>query len=118
MAKWERISIFALRTSNLQNMEKKYRNIPDEPAMASEPAVAYGHIHTQAPVFSSYQMQILDSIANVKSEQELCDIKNLIAEYFSNKALDAIDKLCEDGTLSTETIQSWQSEHMRTPYKY
>ena len=29
-----------------------------------------------------------------------------------------MDKLCEDGTLSTETIQSWQSEHMRTPYKY
>ena len=60
--------------------------------------------------------KILDSIANVKNEQELCDIKNLIAEYFSNKALDAMDKLCEDGTLSTETIQSWQSEHMRTPY--
>lgn len=52
------------------------------------------------------------------NNQELCDIKNLKAEYFSNKALDAMDKLCEDGTLSTETIQSWQSEHMRTPYKY
>ena len=52
------------------------------------------------------------------NNQELCDIKNLIAESFSNKALDAMDKLCEDGTLSNETIQSWQSEHMRTPYKY
>lgn len=45
------------------------------------------------------------------NNQALCDIKNLIAEYFSNKALDAMDKLCEDGALSTETIQSWQSEH-------
>ena len=52
------------------------------------------------------------------NNQALCDIKNLIAEYFSNKALDAMDKLCEDRTLSNETIQSWQSEHMRTPYNY
>ena len=51
------------------------------------------------------------------NNQELCDIKNHIAESFSNKALDAMDKLCEEGTLSTETIQAWQSEHMRTPYK-
>lgn len=72
---WERMSIFAIRTSKSENMYKP-------------------------------------------NNQELCDIKNLIAEYFSNKALDAMDRLCEDGTLSTETIQSWQLEHMRTPYKY
>ena len=99
-------------------MDKPYHNIPDDSAMANEPVIAYGRVHAPVPVFSKYQMQILDSIANVKNEQELCDIKNLIAEYFSNKALDAMDKLCEDGTLSIETIQSWQSEHMRTPYKY
>ena len=99
-------------------MDRPYQNIPDDSAMANESAVAYGRAHTQVPVFSKYQMQILDSIANVKSEQELCDIKNLIAESFSNKALDAMDKLCEDGALSNETIQSWQSEHMRTPYNY
>ena len=83
-------------------MDKPYHNIPDDSAMVSEPAIAYGRVHAPVPVFSKYQMQILDSIANVKNEQELCDIKNLIAEYF----------------LSTETIQSWQSGHMRTPYKY
>ena len=98
-------------------MDKPYQNIPDDSAMANEPVIAYGRVHTQVPVFSKYQMQILDSIANVKNEQELCDIKNLIAEYFSNKALDAMDKLCKDETLSNEAIQSWQSKHMRTPYQ-
>ena len=97
-------------------MDKDYHSIPDDSAMVNEPAAAYGRAYAPTPVFSKYQMQILDSIANVKNEQELCDIKNLIAEYFSNKALDAMDKLCEDGTLSIEEIQSWQSEHMRTPY--
>ena len=67
-------------------------------------------------VFTPYQMQILDSIANVHSDQELCDIRNLIAEYFSNKALDEMDKLCQEGTLSTPMIQSWSTEHFRTAY--
>ena len=103
---------------NLKNMDKPYQNIPDDSAMANEPVIAYGRVHTQVPVFSKYQMQILDSIANVKSEQELCDIKNLIAEYFSNKALDAMDKLCNEGKLSVKEIESWSSDHDRTPYVY
>lgn len=70
-----------------------------------------------AQVFSTYQMQILDSISQVRSEKELCDIRDLIAEYFSNKALDAMDSLCQMGTLTTETIQSWSKEHLRTAYK-
>jgi len=67
-------------------------------------------------VFSPYQMQILDSISLVNDEQEMRDIRNLIAEYFSNKVLDAMDQLCDDGKLSTSAIESWSSEHMRTPY--
>ena len=69
-----------------------------------------------AQVFSPYQMQILDSIADVRSDKELCDIRDLIAEYFSNKALDEMDQLCKDGKLSTPMIQSWSKEHMRTAY--
>lgn len=70
-----------------------------------------------AQIFSTYQMQILDSIAAVQSDREMCDIRDLIAEYFSNKALDAMDKLCESGKLTTATIQSWSKEHLRTPYR-
>ena len=69
-----------------------------------------------AQAFTTYQMQILDSIANVKDEQELCDIRDLIAQYFSNKALDAMDALCNAGTLSTQKIESWAKEHNRIPY--
>lgn len=69
-----------------------------------------------ASVFSTYQMQILDSIAAVQSDREMSDIRDLIAAYFSNKALDAMDKLCDSGKLSTATIQSWSKEHLRTPY--
>ena len=66
--------------------------------------------------FSPYQMQILDCISRVNDDKEMCDIRDLISEYFSNKALDAMDKLCESGQLSMETIQSWSTGHLRTPY--
>ena len=87
-----------------------------ESQMASEPIPTYG-VHS-APVFSSYQMQILDSIANVHDENEMREIRDLIADYFSNKALDAMDKLCEEGKISDAEVESWHSEHLRTPYNY
>ena len=61
-------------------------------------------------------MQILDSIAAVKNENELRDIRDLIAQYFSEKALNAMDELCNAGALNTRTIESWSSQHLRTPY--
>lgn len=87
-----------------------------ESQMAAESAVAYG-AHS-APAFSSYQMQILDSIANVHDENEMREIRDLIADYFSNKALDTMDRLCDEGKLSDAEIESWHSEHLRTPYNY
>lgn len=96
-------------------MAKEYTYPEEKPQMVSEsPVMAY----RTAPVFTGYQMQILDSIANVKDENDMLEIRNLIAEYFSNKALDAMDKLCDEGRLSNQTIESWHSEHMRTPYRY
>lgn len=73
---------------------------------------------TTSSGLTRYQMQILESIAKVKNDDELREIRNLIAEYFSKKALDAMDRLCDDGLLTTETIESWHSQHLRTPYKY
>lgn len=95
---------------------KQYTIEEQRPQNVNESEVAY-NVST-APVFTSYQMQILDSIANVKDEHDMLEIRNLIAEYFSNKALDAMDKLCDEGKLSVHTIESWSSEHMRTPYIY
>lgn len=94
---------------------KKYTSVEEDAQMLCEPVSSNART---LPVFSGIQMQILDSIANVKDEQEMIEIRNLIAEYFSNKALDAMDKLCDEGRLSDKVIESWQSDHMRTPYNY
>lgn len=98
-------------------MEKRY-DIPEEKKeMASEPAAYRTYGGTARPVFTSYQMQILEIISRVKSEKEMADIKQLLAQYFADKAEDAIDKLWEEGIINDSVIEDWKNEHMRTPYK-
>jgi len=41
-----------------------------------------------------------------------------VSEYYSEKALDAMDKLCDEGKLSVKKIESWSSGHDRTPYAH
>lgn len=96
----------------MENQEHKSDNI------LRESSEAYSLQPAFSPVLSVYQMQILDSIASVKDEKELCDIRNLISDYFSKKALDAMDELCEEGKLSTQVVESWSEEHLRTPYRH
>ena len=98
-------------------MSNKNNVTGNESMMVKEPQFTYNNVDTST-VFTKYQMQIIESIAKVQDEEEMQEIRNLIADYFSNKALDAMDRLCNEGTLSTQDIESWNKEHLRTPYKY
>lgn len=64
-----------------------------------------------------FQMQMLELVSHVRSEQEMDDIRRMLAQYFANKAEDEIDKLWEDGVINNNVIESWKNEHMRTPYR-
>ncbi len=96
-------------------MSNKQGLAEDKSQLIEEPSFIYETKASKA--ISTYQMQILECIANVKDEEEMKDIRNLIAEYFSNKALDAMDKLCDEGNLSTKEIESWNKEHLMASAK-
>ena len=36
------------------------------------------------------------------------------AKYFANKALNAIDKMWDEGKIDEGMMQAWKNEHMRT----
>lgn len=71
----------------------------------------------KTPGLSKFQMQILEMTSHVKSEQEMRDIRLMLAQYFAKRAEDEIDKLWDDGILNVGVMESWKKEHMRTPYK-
>ena len=51
-------------------------------------------------VFNAAQLQILDLMSYVESEDTLNEIKDMLSNYFAQKAV----------------IDQWKQEHLRTPY--
>ncbi len=64
------------------------------------------------------QLELMNALKNINSKSELDEFKDLIANYFAQKAQKAIDTLWEDGIINESTIEQWGEEHMRTPYRY
>jgi len=62
------------------------------------------------------QLEILKIFKYDLSDQQLKEIKNLLANYFADKASDEMDKLWEENNWDEETILNWSKEHMSTPY--
>lgn len=67
-------------------------------------------------VFSPFQIQMLEMFSHVNSQQEMDDIRRLLAQYFAKRAEDEIDRLWDEGTLNEKVIEDWKTEHMRIPY--
>lgn len=63
---------------------------------------------------SQYQLESLDLLGQIKNPNDMKAIRDLISDYFAKKAEDAIDALWHEGKITTETIESWKHEHMRS----
>ena len=66
--------------------------------------------------FSPFQIQMLELVSHVQSEDEMNDIRRMLAEYFAQRAENAIDQLWDQGVLNDGVMEEWKTEHMRTPY--
>ncbi len=63
------------------------------------------------------QLELMNALNNINSEEDLKEFKNLIAQFFAQKAQAAIDELWDKGVINEDTIEQWGNEHMRTPYR-
>ena len=71
----------------------------------------------ESTVLNHSQQNILRMLAFVREEQTVSEIENVLKEHFAKKLDSCLDKMIDDGSLTMDTIESWASEHMRTPYK-
>ena len=67
-------------------------------------------------VFNNAQLEILDLMSYVESEDTLNEIRDILSRYFAEKEQKEIDKLWEAGTINDAVVEDWKNEHMRTPY--
>ena len=72
-------------------------------------------------VFNPAQMKILQMMSYIKTPQELDNLENVLSQYFAKKVDEGIDEgideLCDNGSITLDTIESWGNEHLRTSDK-
>lgn len=71
----------------------------------------------ETTVLNPAQMRILHLMSYIKTDEELELLEKVLSRHFAEKVDRQLDKLCENGEITLETIESWGKTHMRTPYK-
>ncbi len=67
--------------------------------------------------FNEAQLHILRLMSHIKTDEELNELRNVISDYFAQKAQKEIDRLWDVGVLNQEKLDAMLKEHLRTPYK-
>lgn len=68
-------------------------------------------------VFNKAQLEMLDIMAGIRSEEELEALKRVISEFYARRADEELDKLWQLGEWSEQTLKELGEAHYRTPYK-
>lgn len=62
---------------------------------------------------SNIQLELLKLYGNNVSEQQLYDIRMLLARYFAEQATAAMDKVWEEKKLTEQDMTKWANERNR-----
>lgn len=66
---------------------------------------------------TNLQLELLGTFAYSVPDEQLVEIRQLLAAYFLEKADVEMDRLWEQNSWNQDTIQSWAKGHERTPYE-
>lgn len=64
------------------------------------------------------QLELMNALQSINSEKEFLEFRDLLANYFAQKAQREIDELWNHGIIDETTVEEWGRTHMRTPYRY
>ncbi len=62
------------------------------------------------------QIELVKTFSHSVSEEQVLEIRQLLADYFARKLDEAVDRLSEDQQWTSDVADHWLNEHMRTPY--
>ncbi len=70
----------------------------------------------QTQKLTNLQLELLKLFSYQLNQQQLIDIKRLLAHYFAEQATQEMDKLWEENNWDNNLMSEWTNEHLRTPY--
>ncbi len=62
---------------------------------------------------SNLQIELLKLYANDLPDQQLQEIKLMLAQYFAQRATEAMDKVWDERGLTEQDMVNWTNEHNR-----
>ncbi|MCP1381823.1 hypothetical protein [Runella salmonicolor] len=67
----------------------------------------------QTKPMSNLQAELLKLYANNLSDEQLLEIKEMLGNYFAQKATEAMDEVWEAQDLTEQDMTNWTNEHNR-----
>ncbi len=67
--------------------------------------------------FTDAQLDLLKLFSKSLPDDTWKDLKQIISNYFADKATKEMDALFAENGWDEKKIDDWNKEHMRTPYK-
>ena len=74
-------------------------------------------IMTAPAKLTNLQVELLQTFAYPLSDEQLKEIRQLLAQYFLDKTDAEMDKLWQENGWSEDTIETWAKGHDRTSYQ-
>ncbi|MEE1177317.1 MAG: dephospho-CoA kinase [Paludibacteraceae bacterium] len=71
----------------------------------------------QTTSLNNAQLEILDMMSFVKSQEALADLKQAISNYFASELEKEMNRMWETGEMTEEKVENFRTIHERTPYK-
>jgi len=70
-----------------------------------------------AQKLTNLQLELIKLFAYQIPDNQIFEIKDLLAKYFAEAASREMDRLWEENQWNNDTMENWMEEHNRTPYK-
>lgn len=72
----------------------------------------------QRTLLNEAQLGILRLLGRMKTVEQVNELRQVISNYYAQKATEEMDRLWENGEWSEEKNEGALKEHLRTPYNY
>ena len=69
-------------------------------------------------MLTSLQLELLKTFSRTIPDEQVLEIKELLADYFARKVDEGVDTLFTEQGWDNSTVENWLSAHDRTPYHH
>ena len=67
-------------------------------------------------IFTPAQIEVLNAMSYLRTDEELKDLKQAISNFFFERADKEMERLWEEGVWNENTLEDLKTAHYRTPY--